>query len=66
VPYKGPVLAAAVYGHLSLRQIRDLDILVHPSEVRPAGELLISQGYRRERHRWARSTIIPSGARTVR
>src|SRR5688572_24047075 len=29
VPFKGPVLAAAVYKDLSLRQFSDLDVLVH-------------------------------------
>src|SRR5689334_10479117 len=28
IPYKGPILAAAVYGNLALRTFRDLDILV--------------------------------------
>jgi len=46
IPYKGPVLAVAVYGNLALRQFCDLDILVHKRDVLRAKDLLISQGYR--------------------
>lgn len=46
VPYKGPVLAAKVYGNLSLRQFGDLDILVHKRDLLKAKELLLSHGYR--------------------
>lgn len=45
IPYKGPVLAASIYGKLSLRQFGDLDILVHERDFKRTGELLISQGY---------------------
>lgn len=45
IPYKGPVLAASVYGKLSLRQFGDLDILVHEQDFKNSRELLISQGY---------------------
>jgi len=51
VPCKGPVLAAAVYGNLALRQFSDLDILVHDRDVLKAKDLLISQGYRPLRRR---------------
>jgi hypothetical protein len=51
VPFKGPVLAAAVYGNLALRQCLDLDILVHDCDVLKAKDLLISHGYRPLR-RW--------------
>lgn len=46
IPFKGPVLAASVYGDLALRQFGDLDILVHERDVLSAKDLLISQGYR--------------------
>lgn len=46
IPFKGPVLAASVYGDISLRQFGDLDILVHKRDIPSAGELLVSQGYR--------------------
>lgn len=43
--YKGPLLAASVYGNLGLRQFADLDLLVSPREVPKAKELLLSRGY---------------------
>ena len=46
VPYKGPVLAAAAYGNVALRQFGDLDILVHRRDVYEAEEVLVSLGYR--------------------
>ncbi len=45
VPFKGPVLAASVYGDLSLREFTDLDILIHKEDVPKAKELLLSHGY---------------------
>jgi hypothetical protein len=45
VPYKGPVLAAAVYGHLALRVFDDLDVLIHKRDLLKAKELLITDGY---------------------
>jgi hypothetical protein len=48
IPYKGPSLAAAAYGDLSLRQFGDLDLLIHPKDIQRAKGLLISQGYRLE------------------
>lgn len=45
IPIKGPVLAAMAYGDLSLRQSRDLDIVVHPTDVVKATHLLTSRGY---------------------
>lgn len=45
VPFKGPVLAACVYGNLALRQFGDLDILVHKRDVTRARDLLVSEGY---------------------
>ena len=44
--FKGPVLAASVYGNLALREFSDLDILIHKQHVAKARELLVSQGYR--------------------
>ncbi|MCS6860091.1 MAG: nucleotidyltransferase family protein [Abditibacteriales bacterium] len=52
IPFKGPVLAASVYGNLALRQCGDLDILVHERDVQRAKELLMSQGYRHNAHPW--------------
>lgn len=45
IPFKGPVLAATVYGNLSLRQFYDLDILVKRKDVERAKELIILQKY---------------------
>src|SRR5258708_1061759 len=45
IPYKGPVLAATVYGNLALREFIDLDILVPKSRVREARDLLVARGY---------------------
>jgi hypothetical protein len=45
LPYKGPLLATAVYGNLSLRKAGDLDLLVHRRDFRAAKELLLSRGY---------------------
>jgi hypothetical protein len=45
IPFKGPVLAASVYGNLALRQFCDLDILVHQRDIVRAKNLLICEGY---------------------
>lgn len=42
---RGPVLAASVYGDLSLRQFSDLDLLVRPRDVQAATRILLSEGY---------------------
>jgi hypothetical protein len=46
VPYKGPVLAAEIYGDVALREFVDLDILVDPQHVMRAVRLLEDDGYR--------------------
>lgn len=46
VPYKGPALAAQLYGNLALRQRGDLDLVVRRADVRRARELLAGRGYR--------------------
>lgn len=45
VPYKGPALAAQVYGDLTLRACGDLDILLRPGDVLRAKALLLAAGY---------------------
>lgn len=45
IPFKGPVLAALVYGNFSLRQFYDIDILVRRKDVQRAKELIILQKY---------------------
>jgi Uncharacterised nucleotidyltransferase len=42
---KGPVLAEAVYGDLSLREFCDLDVLVHEENVSQAEDVLVACGY---------------------
>jgi hypothetical protein len=45
MPYKGPALAASVYGDISLREFADLDILLRPQDIAQAKALLLEQGY---------------------
>lgn len=46
VAYKGPVLAASVYGNIALRPSGDLDIVVRQPDVLKFKKLLIEQGYK--------------------
>ena len=46
IPYKGPALAASVYGDPALREYGDLDILLRLEDVIAAKALLLAQGYR--------------------
>jgi hypothetical protein len=48
IPFKGPLIAAALYQNLALRRFYDLDILVHPYDVLGAKDALRSLGYRQE------------------
>jgi hypothetical protein len=43
--FKGPVLAQQLYGHLSLREFLDLDILVAPTHASTVIALLSAQGF---------------------
>jgi hypothetical protein len=45
VPYKGPTLAMAAFGDLSLREFGDLDILLRLADILPAKHLLETFGY---------------------
>jgi len=45
VPFKGPVLAQAIYGDIALRSFCDLDIMVKKQDVLKAKDLMISRGY---------------------
>lgn len=42
---KGGYLAEQAYGHIALRPMRDVDIMVRNSDLRPALECLIAAGY---------------------
>ncbi|MFY9557732.1 MAG: nucleotidyltransferase family protein, partial [Blastocatellia bacterium] len=44
IPYKGPALAASIYGDIALRQFVDLDILVRKRDVLKVKELLVAHG----------------------
>ncbi|NOZ06703.1 MAG: nucleotidyltransferase family protein [Chloroflexi bacterium] len=46
IPYKGPALAALLYGSLVLRQFRDLDLLVREEDALRAQDLLLDGSYR--------------------
>ena len=46
VPFKGPVLAATVYGEVGLRSFRDLDFLVREGDAVRTLEALQTIGYR--------------------
>lgn len=45
---KGPILAEALYGELSQRTSKDLDILIVESELEEAEQLLIDVGYQQD------------------
>jgi len=45
LPLKGPVLAEALYGSVSLRTSDDLDLLVRPSDFPRAESLLLAEGF---------------------
>lgn len=58
VPFKGPALAQAVYGHLALRQFCDLDILVREGDVWRASAIL-------EAHGFVADAAVPAGRRAA-
>ncbi len=65
--FKGPTLAMAAYGSLSLRQFSDLDILVKVSDLARALHLLADRGYRayfRGRHEKALPSLTPAQRRS--
>lgn len=45
VAFKGPTLAEAVYGDLSLREFRDLDLLIRAQDLEKAEDILLACGY---------------------
>ncbi|MCG5062157.1 MAG: nucleotidyltransferase family protein [Limnoraphis sp. WC205] len=55
IPFKGPVLAASVYGNLARRTFSDLDILISRRDLQKTKDLLFSQGFRLEGYQcgWA-------------
>jgi hypothetical protein len=45
VAFKGPILAEAVYGDLSLREFCDLDLLIGVQDLTKAEDMLLAGGY---------------------
>jgi Uncharacterised nucleotidyltransferase len=45
VAFKGPILAEAVYGDLSLREFCDLDLLIRGQDLTKAEDVLLACGY---------------------
>ena len=41
VPYKGPALAACLYGDVAVRQMLDIDLIVRPSDAVKARRILV-------------------------
>jgi hypothetical protein len=56
MPFKGVVLAAAVYGDLTTRHAGDLDILIHLRDRARATAVLLGLGYE------LRTNLLPDGA----
>lgn len=48
VPFKGPVLAEALYGDIGIRYFTDLDILVRPEDAVRARDVLVESGFYEE------------------
>ncbi|MEY8756313.1 nucleotidyltransferase family protein [Peribacillus frigoritolerans] len=46
---KGPVIANDIYGNISLRTSKDLDILISLTDLKRAEELLLNNGYEKEK-----------------
>ena len=45
VPFKGPILAASLYGDIGLRQFSDIDLLVRKQDLSKVRDILISAHY---------------------
>src|SRR5262245_12619263 len=62
IPYKGPALAAFVYGNLAFREFGDLDILVQQrKEYKRAQYVLTAQDYRLIKEFEWESTLVHDG-----
>lgn len=46
VPYKGPVLANEIYGNLSLRSFKGLDIFIYKKDIKRIKEILQAHDYK--------------------
>jgi hypothetical protein len=66
IPYKGSILAAAVYGDICLRQFSDIDLFVASQDISRSGKLLISQGYQFQREfQWEKDFFHPDTGITI-
>ena len=45
MPYKGVFIAESVYGHLSSREVSDIDLLIDAADMLPAREILLSADF---------------------
>ncbi|HKV76817.1 MAG TPA: nucleotidyltransferase family protein [Candidatus Sulfotelmatobacter sp.] len=45
IPYKGLALAEAIYGDIALRQAGDIDLLIHPTDLKRIQEAMGQIGY---------------------
>ena len=63
IPYKGPVLAALVYGNLALREFGDLDLLVNERSYLTAQQLLMDRGYCLAKQFDYESTLVDAAGR---
>ena len=52
IPLKGPLLSQLYYGDYTLRQCKDLDILVRPADLQIAYEVLTNNGYQLSEVLW--------------
>jgi len=50
MPYKGLALAEALYGDIALRQSGDIDLLIHPQDLRGIREAVRELGYTPHQH----------------
>lgn len=66
IPYKGSILAAAVYGDICLRQFSDIDLFVASQDIPRSEKLLISQGYQYQREfQWEKDFLNPHTGITI-
>ena len=56
IPYKGPTLAQAIYGDITMRRFTDLDLLVAREDIEEASSVLEEDGYE-----WLEHPLRPTG-----
>lgn len=62
IPFKGPALAASLYGDPALRHFDDLDVLVRPQDFTAAKQVVFALGYQpKERHKFHESFVLARG-----